>query len=174
MVFSKYNIKLHRVNETHLELLRKWRNSDYVNSRMIFNDYITSEMQENWFKTINNDQNYYFIAEFNNQKVGVIHVKDIKDNAGEGGIYLASEEFENSDVVPRMIMAFNDFIFDELKLDYIYSQVKRDNKKAISSSIAQGCIENDQKSSENVISFILKPDNYYNKTKKIRKILNNQ
>lgn len=31
MVFLKYNIKLHRVNETHLELLRSWRNSDYVN-----------------------------------------------------------------------------------------------------------------------------------------------
>ncbi len=172
MEILKYNITLHRADAGNLELLRNWRNSEYVNSRMIYTEFITEEMQKKWFESINNDKNYYFIAEYNNEKVGVIHVKNIKNNAGEGGIYLSSEKYENTDIVARMVLCFNDFIFDELKLDHIYSQVRRDNKKAINSSIGQGCVENEEKSSKDVIWFILKSENYLNKTKRIREILN--
>jgi RimJ/RimL family protein N-acetyltransferase len=171
MKITKYNITLKRLESSDLEILRDWRNSDYVNSRMIATDYITVEDQLNWFKTINNDQNYYFIAEYNNEKVGLIHVKNISQNKGEGGIFLASEKFENGDLVPRMIMCFNDFIFEDLKLDFIYSQVRADNKKAISSSIAQGCVVNKETTTDDIISFLLYPENYHNKTKKIKQIL---
>ena len=171
MKITKYNITLKRVAESDLELLRSWRNSDYVNSRMIQTSYITSEMQLNWFKTINNDQNYYFIAEFNNEKIGLMHIKNISKNNGEGGIFLASEKYENDGLVPRMILCFNDFVFENLNLDFIYSQVKADNKKAISSSIAQGCIVNEEKTTDEIISFLLFPENYFFKTKKIKQIL---
>lgn len=172
MEISKYKIKLERVNESHLEILRGWRNSDYVNSKMIFNDHITTEMQQKWFESINNNQNYYFIAIYNNENVGVMHVKNIIDNAGEGGIYLSSADYENTDVVARMVLCFNDFLFDDLNLDYIYSQVKHDNTKAIASSIAQGCIKNEDKSTDKIVFFILKPENYRKKTIKIKQILN--
>lgn len=174
MTIENYNIRLRRIESEDLELLRSWRNSDFVNSRMIATNYITVEMQLKWFESVNNDQNYYFIAEYNNEKVGLIHVKNIKDNNGEGGIFLASEKYENSDLVPRMILSFNDFIFDVLKLDFIYSQVKADNKKAISSSIAQGCVINEEKSTSEILSFLLLPENYQKKTKKIKLILNKQ
>ena len=172
MEISNYNIKLIRVNETHLELLRGWRNSDFVKSKMIFSEHITSEMQKKWFESINNDKNYYFLAVSNNVNVGVMHVKNIENNIGEGGIYLASADFENTDIVARMVLCFNDFIFDELKLDYIYSQVKYDNQKAISSSLAQGCIKDKEKSTDSVVAFTLKPENYRKKTAKIKNILN--
>lgn len=174
MTLENYNIRLKRIESQDLEILRNWRNSDFVNSRMIANDYITSEMQARWFESINNDQNYYFIAEYKDEKVGLIHVKNIKDNNGEGGIFLASEKYENADVVPRMVLCFNDFVFDDLKLDFIYSQIRADNKKAISSSIAQGCVINEEKSTLEILSFLLLPENYQKKTKKIRLILNKQ
>jgi RimJ/RimL family protein N-acetyltransferase len=172
MEISKYNITLKKIDETDLELIRNWRNSNYVNSRMLATDYITEEMQKKWFHLIDNEKNYYFIALYNNEKVGLMHVKNIENNNGEGGIFLASDNFENSDVVPRMIMCFNDFIFEDLKLDFIYSQVKSDNKKAINSSIAQGCVINEEKTTNEVVSFLLYPENYYKKTKKIKLILN--
>ena len=172
MEISNYNIKLIRVNETHLELLRGWRNSDFVKSKMIFSEHITPEMQKKWFESINNGQNYYFLAVSNNVNVGVMHVKNIENNIGEGGIYLASADFENTDIVARMVLCFNDFVFDDLKLDYIYSQVKHDNQKAISSSLAQGCVKDEEKSTQEVVAFILKPENYRLKTKKIKQILN--
>lgn len=171
MKVSKYNINLHRINENHLEMIRGWRNSDYVNSRMIYKDYITEEMQKKWYDTINNNQNYYFVAEYNNDFVGVMHVKNIVNNAGEGGIYLASDKFENTDVVARMILCFNDFIFDELNLSYIYSQVQADNTKALSSSKSQGCIVDTVKSTKEITAFVLLPENYKSRTIKIKNIL---
>ncbi len=171
MEISKYNINLRRIEESDLEQLRTWRNSDYVSKRMIFNEHITEEMQKKWFDSVNNNQNYYFIATFENEKVGVIHLKNIENNIGEGGIYLANEKFENTSVVARMVLCFNDFVFDDLKIDHIYSHVKRDNKKAISSSIAQGCEENKEKSTDEVIYFEMKPENYHHKTIKLKKIL---
>ena len=169
---AKFNVKLNRVQFGDLELIRTWRNSDYVNKRMVMNEYITTEMQEKWFLGINNDFNYYFIAEFNEEKVGVINVRNIIDNSGEGGIYLASEKYENTSVVARIVLCFNDFVFEELKLDFMCSHVKRDNTKAIASTIAQGGTEYIYKSNSEYIYFKLYKENYLNSTKKIRQILN--
>ena len=167
-----FNIKLKRVQFNDIEILRTWRNSDYVNQRMTDNKYITKEMQENWFSSINNEFNYYFIAEYNEEKVGVISVKNINNNTGEGGIYLASEKYENTSVVARIVLCFNDFIFDELKLDYITSYVKKDNIKAIASTFAQGGTIDTDHCNPDYIHFRLYKKNYINKTQKIRKILN--
>ena len=139
---------------------------------MVSNEYITKEMQEKWFNENNNDFNYYFIAEYKNAKVGVITIKNIVENSGEGAIFLASEKFEDSSIVARMILSFNDFVFDELNLEFICSHVKRENKKAISSTIAQGGIEDELKSNSDYIYFTISRDNYRSKTNKIRKILN--
>lgn len=172
MEINKFNITLRRVSYSDLELLRNWRNSDFVNKRMVSNEYITKEMQEKWFHEINNKFNYYFIGEYKNEKVGVICIRNVLDNSGEGAIYLASEKFEDTSIVARMILCFNDFVFDELNLEFICSHVKRDNKKAISSTIAQGGIVDDLKSTYDYVYFKISRDNYKNKTKKIRKILN--
>jgi RimJ/RimL family protein N-acetyltransferase len=172
MQVKNFNITLKKVSIDDLELLRSWRNSDYVNKMMVSSHYITKEMQEKWFESVNNKFNYFFIAEFDNEKVGVISIKNINNNSGEGAIYLSSEKFENTGIVSRIVLCFNDFVFDELKLDSICSHVKRENKKAISSTIAQGGVEEVEKSTSDYIHFILKKENYFNKTKKIRQILN--
>jgi UDP-4-amino-4,6-dideoxy-N-acetyl-beta-L-altrosamine N-acetyltransferase len=173
MKIENYGIILHRLDESRLELMRNWRNSDYVSNRMIYTKYITEEEQKNWFEKINNDSNYYFVAEFNNEPVGVIHVKDIVNGVGEGGIFLVNNSYENQDIVPRMVACFNDFIFDELKLDHIYSKVRKDNHKAIAMSLAQGCTYDESGNEEEEYSkFLLFPENYQEKFKKIKKILN--
>ena len=172
MLISKFNINLKRVTFDDLELLRTWRNSEYVNERMVSKEYITTEMQEQWFLSINNDYNYYFIAEFDNQKLGVISIKNINNKSGEGAIYLSSYNFESTSIFARIVMCFNDFVFDELNLEYITSFVKRDNFKALSSTIAQGGIEDESKSTSEYIYFKIDKLGYQNKTKKIRNILN--
>ena len=120
LLIRKFGIELKRIGVEDLEKLRTWRNSEYVNNRMISNEYITKNMQENWFKGINNEINYYFIAKFNEEDVSVISIKNIENNSGEGAIYLVSEEFENTGILARIVLCFNDFVFDQINLDYIY------------------------------------------------------
>lgn len=170
-IIEKYGIILRRITQDDLELVRTWRNSDYVRSKMIYTDYITEQMQKGWFESVNNYQNYYCIANYNKEDVGVMHIKNIIKNIGEGGIFLNDSKFENSDVFTRMTLCFNDFVFDFLKIKIIYSHVKRDNFKALSTSKAQGCIENIEKSTMDVVYFELNKVNYEKKTIRFKKIL---
>lgn len=171
MVIENFKIRLKKICFDDLENLRNWRNSEYVNKQMFYNQYITSDMQQYWFNNLDKDLNYYFIAIYNDENVGVIHIKNIMNNVGEGGIFLVDSKFENTDIVARMILCFNDFVFYKLKIDCIYSKVKKSNKKAISSSKAQGCVENVLKSNGEVIHFELSPTNYERKVFKIKKII---
>jgi hypothetical protein len=171
MIITKYGITLERINHTHLEKLRTWRNSSYVRNQMFYQEKITPKMQEQWFNDLNPFTNYYFIATYNKKEVGVINIKNIENNAGEGGIFLINDKFENAEIVPRMIVCFNDFVFYQLELEYIWSKVKQSNKKAISSSIAQGCIKVASMSTEETIYFKLTSLEYEKKIKKIKKIL---
>ncbi|MDI9355831.1 MAG: GNAT family N-acetyltransferase [Chitinophagaceae bacterium] len=173
MTIEKYNIKLIRLSEKYIEDMRKWRNSDYVRSQMLYEDYITSNMQLNWYNNLDKTKNFYFIGFKNDAPLGVIHLKNIENNRGEGGIFLIGPEFENTDIVAKMVICFNDYIFYDLKIECIYSHVKATNKKAISSSISQGCVKNESKSTEEIVYFELFPNNYEKKTHKIKKILQN-
>ncbi len=171
MKFNKFNITIERVSYDDLELIRNWRNSEYVNRRMVSNKFITKEDQLKWFDKINNNSNYYFIGNFNNEKIGVVSISNIINNSGEGAIYLSNEKFEDSGIVARLILCFNDFVFDHLNLESICSHVKRDNIKAISSTIAQGGVIDEDKTTPEYIYFKITRSSYRNKTERIRKIL---
>src|SRR5215469_8031030 len=95
---EKYGLTLIRLKEEHLEMVRKWRNSDYVRNKMIFREYITPEMQLEWFRKINNDSNYYFIVEYQNKQVGLVNIKDIADGVGESGFFLAKQVYEDTEI----------------------------------------------------------------------------
>jgi RimJ/RimL family protein N-acetyltransferase len=171
MIIDNYNISLVQLNTSHLEDLRNWRNSVYVQTQMLFTDYITKEMQSNWYATLDKSKNYYFIAYSDSLPFGVIHIKEISNNEGEGGIFLINQSFENTDLVARLIVSFNDFVFYKLNIKCLYSHVRSSNKKAIASSIAQGCIKNSEKSTPEVIYFELFRENYERKVLKIKKII---
>jgi RimJ/RimL family protein N-acetyltransferase len=171
MEFEKYNIRLVRITEMNIESLRLWRNSDYVRKQMIYNELITPEMQISWYKKLDKNKNFYFILYSESIPVGVMHIKNIENSRGEGGIFLTDQKFENTDVVARMILCFNDYVFYKLNIECIYSHVKVSNKKAISSSISQGCLRIDSKSNSEVVYFELFPENYEKKVLKIKKIL---
>jgi len=68
MELSKYGVKLHRLREEDIELVRTWRNSPLIRQYMEFRDEITPEMQKEWFLSINNNENYYFIIEYQQKK----------------------------------------------------------------------------------------------------------
>lgn len=80
-----YGLELTPLTYEKLEMVRQWRNAPEVQNYMIFREHITKEMQQNWFKSISNEQNYYYIIRSNENDIGYVHIKNVKDGSGELG-----------------------------------------------------------------------------------------
>lgn len=172
MVISGFGVRLKRIEESDLELIRFWRNSDYVKQYMVFRDYISPEMQLAWFKRINNDHNHYFLIIAENTPVGLANIKDINPESkiGESGIFLSSPEFVNSDLGVRATIVLLDFAFNDLDLSQLYQTITEANQAAqnFNKHLGVQIVETDN----GVSKGILLKNNYFSKTNKIRKILN--
>jgi RimJ/RimL family protein N-acetyltransferase len=95
MKLTKYGITLNRLRQSDIELVRQWRNSPQINQFMEYRGNIRPEMQREWFKSVNNFDNFYYIIEFENKKIGLInssHV-DWETISSEGGIFLWDDQY---------------------------------------------------------------------------------
>lgn len=173
MKISKYGVTLSRLTEDKLEMVRNWRNDPKISQYMEYRDYITPEMQAAWFKKIDNDNNYYFIIEYEGKEIGLINIRDIDYDKmeGEGGIFIYDDEYLNSTVGFQTSLCLHDFAFDDLKLDRIIIHVMRDNKRAIRYNKMEGFVL--QPGQEDIMNqlYILDYDNYLIAKKKILRIL---
>jgi UDP-4-amino-4,6-dideoxy-N-acetyl-beta-L-altrosamine N-acetyltransferase len=172
MKILKYGIELKKIESSDLELIRGWRNSDYVKKYMVFKDYITFGMQQNWFNKISNENNYYFVIITDGIAVGLASIKDIDNNLkiGESGIFMKSEEYTNSDIGVKATLALLDFAFLTLSLEKLFQTIKEANKSAKNFNKHLGVIITQTK---NGVSYgYLSKQNYLLRTQKVRKFLN--
>ena len=130
---ENYDIKLTRLSRDKIEMVRNWRNDPNISRYMLFRDYITQEMQQQWFDSINNEKNLYYIVEYKTNEIGLINVKDIDydEGIGEGGIFIADEAFQNTDIAYRAHILLFDYVFEEFGLSAIISEILESNKRAI-------------------------------------------
>src|SRR5690554_5264014 len=90
MIIRKYGIELHRLTYTDIHLVREMRNRADIRTRMHAQKYITKEMQERWFQSIDNAFNYFYLIFHQGRKVGLVQAKDVDfiTRSCEPGIYL--------------------------------------------------------------------------------------
>jgi UDP-4-amino-4,6-dideoxy-N-acetyl-beta-L-altrosamine N-acetyltransferase len=95
MKLAKYGITLNRLREEDIEHLRQWRNSPQINQFMEYRENITPEMQRDWFRSVDNFENFYFIIEYEGKKIGLINSSHIEWDtvSSEGGIFLWDEKY---------------------------------------------------------------------------------
>lgn len=75
---NDYGVKLIQFTEDKIELVRHWRNSYKIRKYMEYRDYITPEMQKQWFEKISSTTNdFFFLIVVNDVEVGLINIKDI-------------------------------------------------------------------------------------------------
>ena len=172
MKLVRYGLTLKRLTEDDLELLRGWRNSDKVNRYMEYREYITPEMQKEWFNSINNPDNFYYIIIYNGEKIGMINEKGF-DRSGsktsESGLFLASEKYKNSfvPVFASLILLEISFFFLGGKDSYI--RILKDNISSISYNTRLGyrLCEN-QEDIENQ-KYVLTRESFIQNTLKVRR-----
>ncbi len=95
MKLSKYGVTLRRLREADIELVRQWRNSQQISQFMEYREQITPEMQLEWFRSIDNFENFYYIIEYHDKDIGLINSSRIEWDtvSSEGGIFLWDEHY---------------------------------------------------------------------------------
>ncbi len=171
MRIYKYGVTLKRITEEDIELLRQWRNSEQVRRRMEYREHITPEMQKQWFKSINNYNNFYYLIIYKGEKIGVINEKNIDRDKGtaEAGLFIANEKYYKSYIplLASLILIETNFYLLGAKISYI--RVLRDNKEGIQYNKSLGYkLCEGQENVENQL-YYLTPEEFEKKTGKIRK-----
>ena len=131
MLISKGNIVFRRLTHSDIELVRKHRNSNDVSQFMEFKEIITPEMQEKWFKTIDNTYNLYFIIEYKGEKIGLINGRDIDwdNNAMETGIFIWDKNYLNTHIPMIAVLIFGELGVMTFGLT-AYARILKSNHRA--------------------------------------------
>jgi RimJ/RimL family protein N-acetyltransferase len=127
------SITLTKLDESSLELLRNWRNTPQISNNMEFSGYITSEDQKVWFKNLCNETNYYFIINYHNRKIGLIHLNkfDHENSSAHAGLFITENEFTGTGISLGASLLLLKYAFDEIKLNIVYAKIKRNNLSAL-------------------------------------------
>lgn len=138
---SRYGVTLHRLREEDLELVRGWRNDPDIKQFMAMRDHITPEMQRDWFRRVDTDDNYFFVVEYEGHKVGLADAKHIswEERCCEGGGFYHRDYWSTLVPYQGSFTCF-DFVFDELRLDFVRSRVLATNHRAIRYNLALGYV----------------------------------
>ncbi len=134
MIICKYGITLRLLTQSDLELVRQKRNSEYVQQFMEYREHITPEMQEKWFEGINTHENYYFVIEYQNKKIGLINSKNrnAEKQGSEAGLFLWDEEYTNTFVPILISLLLFECEFYVVEGKKCCCHVLKSNKHAIS------------------------------------------
>lgn len=168
-----YGVKLHRLTHDKIELVRRWRNHPKISRYMEFRDEITPEMQEVWFRKIDNDRNYYYIMEAEGKEIGLINVRDVdfEKMEGEGGIFIWDDDFLNSTYSFRSSLAINDYVFKVLGLKSVIAHILSDNKRAIQYNLALGFVKSAGQEDVYNQEYTLTLENFKKKKKSLLRLL---
>jgi len=129
MIIRKYGVVLRRLQLKDIELVREKRNQDSVRNYMFYKEKISESEQLEWFQSINNIDNYYFVIEVEGNKVGLINGKNIdyEKRTSEGGIFIWDENYRDVQVsaIASVIMA--EFTFMIFNFNKTFAEVLATN-----------------------------------------------
>ncbi len=127
------------MQQHHIQMVREWRNSSFINQQMDYKDEITEEQQEIWFKNIDWNRQFYFVHRYRGEWVGFSHIQigselsqeKISLKVGENGGFVSSPKWQGSGISIAIALNTLDFAFLQLELDCLRIKVNRSNVAAI-------------------------------------------
>jgi len=133
MIVRKYGITLRRLRLEDIELVRQKRNSEAIRRVMQFREEITPGMQLEWFHSINNFENYYYIVEYKGKQIALINDKnmDWEARTSESGLFFWDEDYIHTfiPVLASLVLLEMGFYYLDWNISYIH--VMSDNPPAI-------------------------------------------
>jgi hypothetical protein len=168
MKWKKYGITLSRVTEDDIELIRQWRNHPDIMNTMQFREVISPEMQKKWFDSINNINNFYYIINYKNEKIGLINNKntDWKARTSESGIFIWNENHDFAPLLASLLLCEIGFFVFQGGDSYV--QTLRINTKAIEYNRMLGYELFEDNSSKDTCMYKLTRESFERNTLKLR------
>jgi UDP-4-amino-4,6-dideoxy-N-acetyl-beta-L-altrosamine N-acetyltransferase len=127
-------IKFTRLAYEDIELVRTWRNSEFVSRYMYRDDQISREQQERWFEKVNADPGcHYWIIEREGEKLGLASITAI-DHLNKRcfwAFYLKGEEYAGSGIGAIVEYYVIQYAFETLQMNKICCEVFSFNEKVI-------------------------------------------
>ncbi len=173
MIFENYGMRFIRLAKEHLELVRYWRNHETITPYMENNTPITYEAQLEWFKKVNTNENLFFIAEYDNQCIGLISGKGFneKKSIGEGGIFIWEQKWLNSFIPVKLSMALIEFSFIYCNFEQAFAKILNTNKRAIQFNKMLGYKLLPKQEGVLNQKYLLRPEEYLKKRKFLKSII---
>ena len=124
---KKYGVTLEKLTHQKIEIVRQWRNDPKIDKYMEFHEEITPQMQENWFNRINNDNNLYYIIQYEGNDIGLINIKDLNDELteGESGCFIYEDKYLNA--IFEYINKTNYGLLDKFVIKKIYLPPRKES-----------------------------------------------
>jgi UDP-4-amino-4,6-dideoxy-N-acetyl-beta-L-altrosamine N-acetyltransferase len=132
MKITRYGVTLERLLPEQSEMVRNWRNDRKISQFMFYKGEITPSMQQEWFDSVDNEQNFFFVIIYKSVPVGLINISSIdwENKTSYVGLFIYDEKFWASDVPVMASLAMLDVFFLLFDIQTAYAKVKGDNKVA--------------------------------------------
>ncbi|WP_128331185.1 UDP-4-amino-4,6-dideoxy-N-acetyl-beta-L-altrosamine N-acetyltransferase [Apibacter sp. HY039] len=128
-------INFRLVNESDIEQIRKWRNSDLIKNVSYNRAYISQENQKLWFSNLeNNKSQIHWIITNNLKSVGYACLKNIDYNNHRcefASLYIGETEYLHSGIGAIVEFKILNYIFEDLEMNKVSCEVLSFNKKVI-------------------------------------------
>lgn len=128
------DVRLVKLVEDDLEMVRQWRNSKEVSQYMYTENIISASDQQNWFNKISQSTNsIYWIIEYSGKKIGLASVTGI-DSALQScywAFYLGDSSIRGAGIGAKVEYLVLEYVFNELNLNKLRCEVFVNNDKVI-------------------------------------------
>ena len=133
MRLERYGIALDTLKSEHLEMVRLWRNQDFVRNNMQFKGVLSRTDQEKWFSRLDESNNLYWIIQYNHYPIGLIHIKeiDLDSGTGEAGIFIGEPSFLEMPQSMLAILFMMELAFYVLSLKTLKAKIQAGNHHSI-------------------------------------------
>lgn len=170
MIIRRYGIDLVRVREENIEMIRIWRNDPRIRDHMFFKSEINEEMQRSWFKSVNNDQNFYFMVCPTEEPVGLISISsiDFEHHKAFAGLFIYDENYLGTDIPVRSSLCLLDVFFTYTPICTLYAKVRDSNIVADQYNTALGFERIKKIELGQGYEYGLEKDQYFKKAKSLR------
>jgi UDP-4-amino-4,6-dideoxy-N-acetyl-beta-L-altrosamine N-acetyltransferase len=170
MKITRYGITLERMQPAQSEMVRQWRNDPKIQQFMFYKGEITSAMQQEWFLSMDNEQNFFFVIIYNTMPVGLINISSIdwENKTAYTGLFIYDEKFWGSDVPVMASLAMLDCFFMLFDIQSAYAKVKGNNMVAHNYNSSLGFSRTKKIEQGQGYEYMLQKEIYLLETKELR------